>query len=167
VEVRNMSKKLLITILIILISGLIVLSGVYAGNLFKGKEKGFPPQLKRLNLTDEQKQEIEKILKDLRDKSEEIFKIIKENIEKEKELLSEEVLNEKDLDVVVESQIKNLIDLYSLRKDAYIKIVSILNNDQRKIFPTFIEFSFIKSHYFKPNFINEIIEDFNKELEII
>lgn len=160
-----MSKKILITILIILLSGLIVLTGVYAGNFLKNSQEKFPPfNFKKLNLTDEQKEKIEKILKELRDKSEEILKKIKENSEKEKVLLSKEVLNEKELNSLVESQIKNLIDLSNLKKDAYLNIISILNKEQRKIFPTFIEFSIIKSKGFMPDFIEEKLENFNQRI---
>lgn len=161
-----MSKKILITILIILLSGLIVLSGVYANNFFKNSQEKFPPfNFKKLNLTDEQKEKIEKILKEFKDKSEEILKKVKENIEKEKVLLSKEVLNEKDLDFLVESQIKNLIDLSDLRKDAYLNIISILNKEQIKIFPTFVEFSIIKTKGFMPDFIKEKLENFNQKIK--
>lgn len=160
-----MSKKILITILIILLSGLIVIGGVYAGNLLKGSQKWYPPfNFKKLNLSNEQKEKIEEILKELRGKSEEILKKIKENSEKEKVLLSKEVLNEKELDFLVESQIKNLIDLSNLKKDAYLNIISILNKEQRKIFPTFIEFSIIKSKGFMPDFIEEKLKNFNQRI---
>lgn len=154
-----MSKKLLISISIILITGLIVLNGVYAKNLFKGKERDFPPLLRRLNLTEEQKLKIENILKNLKDKSEDLIKVINENCEKEKELISKEIIDEKELDYLVESQIKNLIDLTYLRKDAYLDIISILNNNQRKIFPTFLEFSFIiKPNTLRPDFNGNYID---------
>ncbi len=160
-----MNKKILITILIILLSGLIVLTGVYAGNFLKNSQEKFPPfNIKKLNLTYEQKEKIEKILKELRDKREEILKKIKENSEKEKVLLSKEVLNEKELNFLVESQIKNLVDLSNLKKDAYLNIISILNKEQIKFFPTFTEFSIIKSKGFMPDFIKEKLENFNQKI---
>lgn len=160
-----MSKKFLITILIILLSGLIVLTGVYAGNFLKNSQEKFPPlNFKKLNLTDEQKEKIEKILKEILDKREEILKKIKENSQKEKVLLLKEVLNEKELNFLVESQIKNLVDLSNLKKDAYLNIISILNKEQIKIFPTFTEFPIIKSKGFMLNFIKEKLENFNQKI---
>lgn len=162
-----MNKKLLTILIMIILIGLISISGVYASNLIKNFRSDGDGNIffKRLKLTDEQKSKIEEILKELKDKSQTYLNNIKENIEKEKEILSKEFLDENSLNLIVESQIKNLIDLSYLKKDAYLKIVDILDNEQRKIFPTFSLFFRTKPFIFQNEKVNEIVDKFNKRVK--
>lgn len=159
-EVRGMNKKVLTILLVAVLIGLLSVGGVYAGNLIKNFGSDGNGNLlfifKKLNLTDEQKTKIEEILKDLKAKSGPIFEDIKKKNSEEKEILSKEVLDEDSLNLLVESQIKNIVNLSYLKKDAYLKIVDILDNEQRKIFPTFT--LFLKSKPFILN--NEKVEEF-------
>ncbi|MCX8094669.1 MAG: Spy/CpxP family protein refolding chaperone [Caldisericia bacterium] len=163
-----MKEKILIIFLIILLSGLLVFSGVYATNLFKNPKRDLPTlYFKKLNLTQEQKEKIAKILKDLREKSQEILYKIKETNNKEKELISKENYNENELNLIVESQIKNVIDIFNLNKDGYLEILSILKNEQRKIFLTFNEFIRTEKNILKLNFIDKKIDDISKKIKIV
>ncbi len=152
-------KKVLIVLLLISLIGLITVGGVYAGNFIKSSFKDGPFfYLRKLNLTDEQKTKIDEILKELKNKSEKVLDEIKKNNEKEKEIISKEVLDVNGLNLIVESQIKNIVDLLYLKKDAYLKIVDVLNNEQRKIFPTFTFFLKTKPFIFKNEKISEFME---------
>ncbi|MBC7194272.1 MAG: hypothetical protein H5U37_01235 [Caldisericia bacterium] len=160
-----MSKKILITILIISILGLLTIGGVYAGNFIKNRDKNLPPfYFKRLNLSDEQKEKIKEIFNNLKDESDKIFEEIKNLTEKEKDIISNDVLNENELNVVVESQIKNILDLLKLKENGYLKILEILNDEQRKIFPTFIEFARAKPFIFNLDFVKEKVNEFNMRI---
>ncbi len=160
-----MSKKILITILIISILGLLTIGGVYAGNLIKNRDKNIPPfYFKRLNLSDEQKEKIKEILKSLKDESEKIIEKIRNLNEREKDIISNYFLDEDELNVVVESQIKNVLDLSKLKENAYLKILKILNDEQRKIFHTFIEFSKTKPFIFNLDFVKEKVNEFNNRI---
>lgn len=161
-----MSKKTLTILILVIFIGLLSIGGVYAGNFiksFSGERDGniffF---LTKLNLTEEQKAKIEEILKNLKEDSKLIFDDIKELSKKEKEIISKEVDDEANLNLVVESQIKNLIKLSYLKKDAYLKIVDILDNKQRKIFPTFALFLRSKPFIFE----NEKVDDFMDKVNI-
>ena len=161
-----MNKKVLTVLLVVTLIGLISIGGVYAGNLIKNsvKDDSFL-YFRKLNLTDEQKSKIEEILKELKDKSKSVLDEIKKNNEKEKEIISKDVLDEGNLNMVVESQIKNIVDLFYLKKDAYLKIVDILNNEQRKIFPTFTFFLKTKPLFLNNEKINDFIEKSNNRIK--
>lgn len=157
-----MNKKMMITILVILISGLIVLSSVYSYNLIKNSQNHFSTiNLRRLALTNEQKEKVEKILSMLKDKTEEIFKKINEANRKEKSIISKEKFNLNELENLLDLQIKNLISISNLKKDAYLKIVSLLNSEQRKRFPTFVEFTFVNLKTLKLDFLLEKLKNLN------
>lgn len=160
-----MKKKALTVLLVVTLIGLISIGGVYAGNLIKNSVKdGSFLYFKKLNLTDEQKSKIEEILKELKEKSEGVLDEIKKNSESEKEIISKEVLNQENLNLVVESQIKNIIQLSYLKKDAYLNIVDILNKEQRKIFPTFTFFLKTKPLFFNNEKISDFIEKSNDRI---
>ncbi|MGQ9845306.1 MAG: Spy/CpxP family protein refolding chaperone [Caldisericia bacterium] len=155
-----MNKKTLTILVLVILIGLISIGGVYAGSFVKrfsdDRDGNIFFWLKKLNLTEEQKTKIEEILKGLKEESKLILDEIKELSTKEKDIISKEVIDEVNLNLVVESQIKNLIKLSYLKKDAYLKIVDILDNNQRKIFPTFT--LFLRSRPFL--FENEKVDDF-------
>jgi len=163
-----MNKKVLTILVVVILIGLLSIGGVYAGNLIKSFGSGGNGNIlfifKKLNLTDEQKAKIEEILKELKDKSEPILNNIKELITKEKDILSKETLDEVNLNLVVESQIKNLVELSFLKKDAYLKIVDILNNEQKKIFPTFTLFLRTKPFIFGNKKIDQFIDKTNDRI---
>lgn len=155
-----MNKKTLTILVLVIMIGLLSIGGVYAGSFVKSfredRDGNIFFWLKKLNLNEEQKTKIEEILKDLKEESKLIFEEIKELSTKEKDIISKEVIDEVNLNLVVESQIKNLIKLSYLKKDVYLKIVDILDNNQRKIFPTFT--LFLRSRPFL--FENEKVDDF-------
>lgn len=155
-----MNKKTLTILVLVILIGLISIGGVYAGSFVKifsdDRDGNIFFWLKKLNLNEEQKTKIEEILKGLKEESKLILDEIKELSTKEKDIISKEVIDEVNLNIVVESQIKNLIKLSYLKKDAYLKIVDILDNNQRKIFPTFTLFLRIRPFLFE----NEKVDDF-------
>ncbi len=162
-----MNKKVLTILVLVILIGLLSIGGVYAGNLiksFSSDGNGNILFFKKLNLSDEQKAKIEEILKELKDKSEPILNNIKELTTKEKDVLSKETLDEVNLNLVVESQIKNLVDLSYLKKDAYLKIVDILNNEQKKIFSTFTLFLRTKPFIFGNEKIDQFIDKTNNRI---
>lgn len=164
-----MNKKFLIILVVSILVGIFSIGGVYSANLVKSYSSEGNGNIlfifKRLNLTDEQKEEIKKILDELKEKAKPILNNIKDLTLKEKEIISKEVLDETNLNLVVESQIKNLVDLFYLKKDAYLKIVEVLNDEQRKIFPTFILFSKTKPFILGNDKINDFFEKINNRIK--
>lgn len=159
-----MNKKTLTILVLVILIGLLSIGGVYAGSFVKNfggqRDGNIFLFLKKLNLTEEQKTEIEEILKGLKEESKLIFDEIKELSKKEEDIISKEVIDEPNLNLAVESQIKNLIELSNLKKDAYLKIVDILDYNQRKIFPTFT--LFLRGMPFL--FENEKVDDFMNKI---
>ncbi|MDD5391125.1 MAG: Spy/CpxP family protein refolding chaperone [Gallionellaceae bacterium] len=100
----------------------------------RGERDGLPPMMKRLNLTDEQKDKISQLRKQDAGLMAEKFKIMRDSRIQLHELQSKDEYDEAKVKVLTEQGAQTMAEMGQIRARQHHEIMQILTPDQRKQF---------------------------------